>query len=176
MKLNLLLFLFIVITASCLPVEQEEIVEGMAPVYSSFDDFSHIQSEGPRAIGTLGKIVNVDDYIFIVELFQGIHVIDNSNPSNPEYIHFWKIYGCSEFTIEGNTLYADNSKHLIVIDISDFSNILYVSHIPDFYEGNFAGAFRPPNYSGKFECVDSELGIVIGWETKTLINPLCTAF
>jgi len=31
----------------------------------------------------------------------------------------------------------------------------------------------PAGYSGYFECVDSEKGVVIGWEEATLSNPEC---
>lgn len=161
---------------SCVPIEEDEIVEGMSPMYSSFDDFSHIMTEEPIPVGNLGKIVVVDNYIFVNELYNGIHVVDNTDPSNPVYIHFWRIYGCTEFTIEGNTLYADNTQDLIVIDITDFNEIKYIKHLEDFYDENFPGEYRPPNYAGKFTCVNPNLGIVIGWELKTLTNPLCTAF
>jgi len=150
--------------------------EGMKPEYASFDDFNHIQTEAPRPPGNLGKIVSVGDYLFINELFQGIHVIDNTDPANPEFIHFWAILGNTEFTIEQNTLYADNSRHLIVIDISDFANIMFVKFIEDFYNDEFVTAYRPPGYFGPFECVDPDIGIVIGWELETLTNPLCTAY
>ena len=176
MNIKLLLFLILLFAVSCVPEPEDVIVEGMAPLYSSFDDFAHVQREDPRPPMNLGKIVSVGDFLFINEQYQGIHVVDNTDPTNPEYVHFWKILGNTEFTIEGSTLYADNTKHLVVIDITDYSDIKYVKHIEDFYDGDFPGSFRPPNYTGQFECVDPNIGIVVTWELKTLTNPLCIAF
>ena len=171
---------FIFLTLSALMTSCQEpdvIVMGMSPVYESFDDFSRIQSESPRPFGLLGKIVTVGDYLFINEVNRGIHVIDNENPSNPVNILFWNIPGNTTFTIEDNTLYADNTRHLIVIDISDFTNIEYIQHVADFYEGNEAIIRRPPeDYFGPFECVNTKEGILVDWVLEELTNPLCDAF
>lgn len=145
----------------------------MAPIYSDPNDFSAIKTLPPRTFDNLGNIVVVGDYLFIVEINKGIHVIDNSNPSNPQTIVFWNIPGNTQFTIDGNTLYADNSIHLLIIDISDIGDIKFIKHIPNQYI-DFNIDKRPQeDYIGDFECFDQQKGILVDWEMKVLINPNC---
>lgn len=158
--------------------EEDFVVNGMSPVYHDYNDFSSIESLGPQPVVELGKIITRGDYVFVNDVLQGIHVVDNTIPSSPEYKYFWKIIGNREFTITDNTLYADNGKHLLVIDITDFSNIIYVDHIPDFYNPEDHNLTYRPNegYVGYFTCVEVEKGIVVDWEQKTLTNPTCEAY
>ncbi len=157
--------------------KEKLIVEGMAPVYISATDFSKVKSIAPQPYENLGKIVSVGSYIFINEKEKGIHVIDNSDPSNPKNIRFFSIPGNLEFTIDGNILYADNSIHLLVIDISDINKIKVVNYIENLYINVPVLHPRPENsYVGYFECVDKSKGIMIGWEMKKIENPLCEAY
>lgn len=146
--------------------------DGMKPLYLSFEDFSRLKSSTPLPFGDLGKIITAGKYIFINERWKGIHVIDNTNPNSPVQVHFWHILGNTEFTIFQNYLYADNSKHLLVIDITDFANISLVHYIGNQYRPDLLELY-PENYSGYFECYDSTKGVFIGWEKGETINPNC---
>ena len=53
-----------------------------------------IRLEGPRAMEAPGKIYLRDHLIFINEKYRGIHVIDNSDPAEPENFAFIRIDGC----------------------------------------------------------------------------------
>lgn len=176
MQFIIIVFVSIILFSSC--VERVDIeTMGMVPVYASVDDFSFIKSEEPRSFDNLGNIVNVGDYIFIGERNKGIHVLDNSIPSSPVNIAFWSIPGNNEFTIEGNVLYADNSVHLLVIDISDFGDIQYIKHFDNIYNPEESNPVRPPSeYIGPFVCSDSQKGIVVDWNMQLIINPNCEAY
>ncbi len=155
--------------------KREEIrVEGMAPIYVDPLDKSLIYREDPREFENLGIIVKVGKYLFINERLKGIHVLDNSDPKNPVRKHFWRIPGNTRFTIDGDVLYADNSVHLLTIDISDYSRIRVVHINEDIYEPD--EIFRPElGYRGPFECVDLTKGAFVGWEKRELVNPKCEA-
>ncbi len=171
-------FIFIVfLTIFSCEKKEDVIVEGMSPVYVSPTDFSVIRTESPRNFDKLGDIVNVGDYIFIVEKNKGIHVIDNTDPETPYKLYFWNIPGCTQFTIEKDILYADNSFHLLVIDISNYSKIKVVNYVKDIYEDENLFEVRPPdNYKGFFICVSKKKGILTGWELKLLKNPQCETY
>ena len=174
--LSVLLLVGIVFFTSCEPEPETVMLEGMAAIYADVTDYSAIFSGPAREIGELGKIVNVGNTLYINELYKGIHVIDNSDPVDPIFTHFLTILGNTEFTIQGNTLYADNGRDLIVIDISDIDNIEVVDVIEDQYSGaEDPFQYRPPNYRGVFECVNFDEGFVVGWELRTLTNPACFA-
>lgn len=156
--------------------EEDVIIEGMSPVYVSSTDFTTVYRTDTIAFKNLGNIMLAGNFFFINEKYEGIHVIDNSDPFKPLKKHFWKIPGNLEFTVLGNTLYADNSIHLLVIDISDYNNIKVVNYIKDLYINSPHREPRPPDYKGQFKCVDKSEGIHVGWEKKMLVNPLCEAY
>lgn len=148
------------------------VVMGMSPIYYSFDDFSKIKSEVPRNYQNLGKIVTNGNYIYINEINLGIHVIDNTDPTNPKQIRFWNIPGNREFTINDGILYANNGKHLLVLDVTNPESISIVKVIKDQYEYEQLEEY-PQNYYGWFQCYEPELGLLLGWEKKEIINPKC---
>lgn len=159
----------VIILWSC---EKDNIVEGMKPVYNAYDDYSGITADTPREFGTLGKIISTNNALFINEYLEGVHVIDNTDPSNPKKLFFWVIKGNSEFTISGNILYADNGRDLLVIDISDYAHISFVSAVKNQYVPRVMDLY-PDNYIGYFECYDPAQGNIKGWVKEKLINPNC---
>ncbi|RMG66994.1 MAG: hypothetical protein D6722_13975 [Bacteroidetes bacterium] len=90
------------------------------PVYMSYSDLrSSIGNEDARPLEQPGKLYFKDAYIFVSEVDEGIHVIDNSDPSNPQPLTFIRIPGNRDLAIKGNVLYADSYIDLVALDISD---------------------------------------------------------
>ncbi len=81
-----------------------------------------------RAIESPGKIWIYNDIILLVEQYKGIHVIDNSNPETSKTIAFIQIDGCTEITMRGDVLYANNAVDMIGIKTnSNFSELTIVA-------------------------------------------------
>jgi hypothetical protein len=159
---------------SCLESDASEelIVDGMQPIYYSGDDINAISALPPQPITRLGKIYHKESYIYMNDLQKGIHVVDNTDPTNPVKVAFWEIPGNKDISIKGNYLYVDNFQDLVCIDISDMQNIQEVSRMKNLYtqgEGDY-----PENYTGYFECVDESKGKVIGWSMTELKDPKCS--
>ncbi len=90
------------------------------PVYKSPAEFRvGISAEAPRDMHNPGKMYASGTYLFINERQEGIHIIDNSDPSHPQNVGFWKIPGNVDMAIKGNYLYADQYVDLLTVDISD---------------------------------------------------------
>jgi hypothetical protein len=90
------------------------------PVYLSEDGMRvDIENHGPRGLENPGKIYYYNGLLFINELRQGVHVIDNTDPSNPNPIAFIEIPGNLDIAIKDNILYADMFRDLVTIDITD---------------------------------------------------------
>jgi len=83
----------------------------------------NIKSNTPRPVENPGKINIRGNYIFLNETDKGIHVIDNSNPSQPRNIAFIDIPGNMDLAVKGNTLYADLYTDLVTIDISNPASV-----------------------------------------------------
>ncbi|MEI9946005.1 MAG: hypothetical protein WDN26_17510 [Chitinophagaceae bacterium] len=111
------------------------------PVYKTKDEVrANIKSNGPRPIENTGKLNILGDYIFLNEVDKGIHIINNSDPSNPKNFAFIDIPGNQDIAVKGNTLYADLYTDLVAIDISNPANVkvtkIVESLFPNRYYGN----------------------------------------
>ena len=152
-------------------IEDVGIQQGVRPIYADLETWDEIISLPPQPIGNLGKIYYKDPYLYINERFKGIHVYDNSDPTNPTPIAFIQIYGSEDIAITGDILYADNYTDLVAIDISDINNVKVVNRVKDLYTRESKA--YPEGFSGYFECVDEDRGYVVGWEEAELENPRC---
>jgi len=69
-----------------------------------------------------------NDLIFLIEQYQGIHIIDNSDPEKAATIRFIQIDGCTDLTMANDIIYANNAVDMIGIKGgTDFSSISVVS-------------------------------------------------
>lgn len=130
---------------------------------AEFRDLVQIQS--PKPIIEAGKIYAYDHYIFISDRFQGIHVINNTHPSNPQSVAYIQIPGIEDISIKNNYLYADSAIDLMVFDISDINNIQIVTHLEDVFN---VYDFRYPDNidTVDFGTYDYETDIIIGWTVE----------
>jgi hypothetical protein len=96
----------------------------LVPVYKSMAEVrANIKSNTPRPLEYPGKIYVRGNYIFLNEINRGIHIIDNSNPSQPRNVAFINIPGNLDIAVKGNTLYADLYTDLVTLNISDPLNV-----------------------------------------------------
>lgn len=139
--------------------------EANVPVYVSYDEFrgSFLKS-GPAEISRPGKIYFKDSYLFVNEYGKGIHIIDNSDPSNPQKKAFYEIPGNIDMAVRGNILYADSYIDLVAIDISDIDNPEETERL----ENVFPEAVPEGENGYTYSSVDSKKGVVVGWEVKTV--------
>lgn len=148
-------------------------IDGYKPVYISPSEAKSILLKGPQDIVTQGKIYIKDQYIYVGDVNLGVHIIDNTDPTNPKKVAFLQIYGNHDISIKGETLYADNLEDLVVIDISKRENPTVIKRIEGVYE--MPNQYFPENlpYHTYFECADPDLGYVVGWVPASLENPRC---
>ncbi|MFN8349588.1 MAG: hypothetical protein U0X91_31605 [Spirosomataceae bacterium] len=101
-----------------------------------------VRTEVARELINPGKIYTKGNYLFINELKEGLHVVDNSNPAAPKIISFIKIPGNGDMAVRGNVLYADSYSDLVALDISNPLAIKEVGRENDvFTTGQFDGAW-----------------------------------
>jgi len=148
-------------------------IDGYKPVYVPSDEAKIIKTFEPREVETQGKIYLKDEFIYIGDVNQGVHVIDNSNPVNPVKIAFIQIYGNHDIAIKGNIMYADNLEDLVAIDISDLNNLLVVERIEKVYELPNQDYPEDVPYYTYFECADPDKGLVVGWIPAEITDPDC---
>ena len=153
------------IFTSCRDKTYEELTyKANVPVVMGFDEFrSAVKKTTPQTLVNPGKIYFKDNYIFINEYQQGIHVVDNSNPALPVMLNFIEIPGNIDMAIKGNILYADSYIDLVAIDISDPANPVEVDRL----QNAFPNVVPPiEDMSYPVYGLDFTKGVVVGWETR----------
>jgi hypothetical protein len=143
-------------------------VEGYQPVYASSEE-SVIDYVAPRPLSRPGKIYVIANYLLIGEQYEGIHVFDNTDPSNPLALGFLSIAGNSDMAVKGDMLYVDHLSDLLALDISDWNDVKVISRLKQEHWRKDI----PPGDGRYFECVDKSKGEVVGWMLATLNNPKC---
>lgn len=89
--------------------------------------------EPGKPLDNPGKIYLYGDYLLINEPQKGIHIIDNTNPSSPQPVHFINIPGNVDLAINTNILYADSYVDLLAFDIGNLANIQMVQRVEDVF-------------------------------------------
>ncbi|MEO6916782.1 MAG: hypothetical protein ABI151_15075 [Chitinophagaceae bacterium] len=144
---------------------------GYAPVYLAQDGVKKISIGSPRQTASPGKIYAFRNFIFQNDLNTGIHIIDNSNPSQPVKVGFINIPLSTEVAVKGDFLYSNNYDDLVVFDISKPSEPRLLNRVKNVFPP--ANQTYPPFNNIIFECADSKKGVVIRWELKELTNANC---
>jgi len=90
------------------------------PIYKTLSEVrANMKSNPAQALKSPGKIYIYGNYIFLNESNEGIHIIDNSQPTAPKNIAFINIPGNLDLAVTGSTLYADSYGDLVAFDISN---------------------------------------------------------
>lgn len=127
----------------------------------------------PQPVVVPGNIYIKDNFIFQLEVGKGIHVIDNSTPSQARRIGFLTVNGSSQISIKGNFLYTNSFDDLVVIDMSNINQIVEVKRIKGaFPEGRVNYYYIQPPQSGYYECPRYD-SLVIGWRKDSVYNNTC---
>jgi hypothetical protein len=133
MKLNLLSLLLIILLPGS---SGDDFYNPSAyfPVLMDRDDLEiSVKFRETQDIVNPGKIYYKDQVIYLNEKYKGIHVINNSDPSNPQNIGFINIPGCIDIAIKNNSLLADNATDLVAIDITDLEHLKVTDRIQNVF-------------------------------------------
>lgn len=164
LKTPFILFILVASLSGCMDKTVERITyTANVPVYMPFNEFrSSFLKSAPVEIVHPGKIYIKDNFLFVNEYGKGIHVIDNSDPANPEKIAFYEIMGNVDMAIKGNILYADSYIDLVAIDISDINNPKEKGRL----ENIFPEVVPEGDMWYPFVNVDNSKGVIVDWEVK----------
>jgi len=129
----------------------------LEPVYTPLEVVrSSVSVEAPKPINSVGRLYFKDNYLFINEPGEGIHIIDDKDPGNPVNIKFVSIPGNYDLAINNDILYADSYVDLLSFDISNLDNITLVDRRENVFSAYNSLGFYP----------NSTLGVVTDWIEK----------
>ncbi len=134
------------------------------PVFMAASEFrSTVAVEEPQPIEEQGKIVFYNGYLYISQPGEGIHVIDNRDPSNPRNVAFIELLGNADMHVREGVLYADSYVDLVWFDMSDPAEPVFKGR----KEEVFPEALPPTenNFSIDYALsMDRSKGVVVGWK------------
>jgi hypothetical protein len=91
----------------------------------------------PQVLEKVGKIYYRHPFVFINEVQKGIHIINNTDPKNPQKVAFINIPGNVDMAVKGNILYADNYIDLVAIDISNPNSVQITKRVENVFQNNY---------------------------------------
>jgi hypothetical protein len=126
-----------------------------------------------RKIEDYGKICFYNGFLFISEPGEGIHIIDNRNPSAPTNVGFIELVGNADIAIKNDLLYADALIDLVWFDITNPAKPGLKGRL----ENVFPEAIPPVDngygcdYSGIYTNGGQRKGVVVGWKLTKRTEP-----
>ena len=134
MKKIIILWLSIGYLSGCIPRKDDILTTNYTPVLMERAAMeAAVRTEPPRTLVNTGKLYKYREYLFISELFEGIHVINNANPLLPKKIGFIRIPGCVDMAVKDGYLYADNATDLITFNLNNPENPTMVHRVKDVF-------------------------------------------
>lgn len=122
------------------------------PIIMQRDVFEKsISFQKAHSLQNIAKMYSFDNLLFISESYKGVHLIDNSDPSNPQNKGFLQIPGCIDIAYKDNVLYVSSAKDLIALDITDYQKPVELSRQKNIFppltdpEGNTVYGSFPEN-------------------------------
>ena len=167
MDMKRLLFLLTVLGLALGACEDKRLQTYLAnvPQYLSYEDLrSSFEVTGEHALEKPGKIYFQDNFMYINEYQKGIHVVDLSDPANPAIKAFINIPGNVDLSIRNDVLYAESFVDLVLIDVSDPAQPVFIKRIEDLFEY----VIPPYNFDYPLDEVDQDKGVITGFEVKKI--------
>lgn len=131
------------------------------PVYTTVEQIrEQISLEQPKAINAVGKIYYKDGFMYVNEPGEGVHIIDNRDPSHPVARNFLRIPGNFDLAIKGGTLYADSFVDLVALDISNPALVQEV--------GRLKGIFQ--RYTTMGIAADVNCCVITSWKENSTVS------
>jgi len=102
------------------------------PVYLSYEALrSAVAASTARAIDRANRILTRGDMLYVVEYDAGLHVVDNTDPSEPVKLAFIEVPGARNAVTKDGLVYIDSYVDLVVIDVTDVEAIQEVGRLED---------------------------------------------
>ncbi len=116
--------------------EQTRRFINLTPIYKTGDEFrtKSVDALAPRELRNPGKIYFFKQYIFINEVREGLHVIDNQDPSNPQNVAFYAIPGNVDIAARNEVLLVDSYVDLLSINIKNVQQPSLVQRVPEVFD------------------------------------------
>jgi len=149
------------------------------PVYKLLDEMRvPVKYENPTALTSAGKIFYYNGYLFVNELNTGIHIFDNTDPSNPKNVGFLNIPGNLDMAVHDHYLYVDSYLDLVAIDIANPEAPVETGRVNDVFQSFYSFSenvgylveYVPTPIKQTIDCSNSNWGSEIWFEGNMMMS------
>lgn len=164
----ILTLMTVVFFQSCLEdaCENELTYTYYEPVYLQTTDIRiDIVATSPQEMEEPGKMYFYNNFVFVNEREEGIHIINNQDPTNPVAVSFIPIPGNVDMAVKGNVLYVDSYMDLLAIDITNPTSPNLLKRVEDVFswysyqqEYGYLVEYKKTNRTDVQDCYDSYYG------------------
>jgi hypothetical protein len=151
----------VLLFTGCLKDDCRHAYKIFTPVYKTLSELrSSVQGGAAIPLVNTGKLYIKANWIYLNEKDKGIHVIDNSNPSQPKNNAFITIPGNIDIAMKGDILYADLYSDFATIDISNPKNISVKKYLTNTFPSrvNYTNSTNPDS-----------INAVVAWTSKDTV-------
>ncbi len=164
MKHFLPIIIVIISISSCLKKEYDK------PIYSQFKPILIDQAEihncfikGVQASSQITLIQAMGNYLLLLDMGTGIHILDNTNPNKPTKIGFYQIPACIDFEVKGTKIFANNYRDLIIVNFNNILQPTLVNRKNNIFDFNI----MPPDGEKVYPALIAQMpanSIIIGYQ------------
>ncbi|HZV44910.1 MAG TPA: hypothetical protein VFF90_10555 [Saprospiraceae bacterium] len=149
------------------------------PVYKLLEEMRvPVKYESATSLTNAGKIFYYNGYLFVNELNTGIHIFDNTDPSNPKNVGFLNIPGNLDMAVHDHYLYADSYLDLVSIDIANPEAPVETGRVNDVFQSFYSFSdnvgylveYVPTHIKQTIDCSNSNWGSGIWFEGDVLMS------
>lgn len=158
-------FSFLTSVATSAPNSNRILVKNkVTPFYMSYEDLrSSYAVLNHREIQGIGKVARIGSLLFISERNNGVHVFNNSDPSNPVPLHFIVIPGNTDIAAKGELLYADSFVDLLTIQTKGLEPPVLIDRLDNAFKWNPYQAIDDTTLEFESSELDSSRGVITGF-------------
>lgn len=137
MKANYLIVLLFLSFTSCFYND-----DNIPPATSSFEATTMLRSEletsivlqEAKPITETGKIYVKGQYLFINEPYEGFHIVNNTDPSNPVVEKFLVTLGATDLIFKGNSFYINQAVDLVALKFNaSFDGVIETQRVENIF-------------------------------------------
>ena len=149
------------------PEKGEDITSKYIPVFIERSELEKaVRILDPKPIIQGGKIATINNYILLVDIYKGVHIIDNSDVYNPKPFKYLVIPGVKDISMKDGIVYANSSTDLIAFDITNLNSSKVIDRRKDFFKEPL-----PPDVSEDQRyalTIDrpTDTSIILAWQLK----------
>jgi len=138
------------------------------PVLMSMSEFrSSVKvTKTQNKISNYGKICFYNGFLYISESEVGIHIINNTDPSQPRIVGFIELVGNADIAIRNDILYADAYIDLVWFDITDPESPVLQGRLESVFPESLPVFSNQFGYDYNMTEEGKKNNVVVGWRLK----------